>query len=626
MRFFTCLIDEAGDGVPDVTREAFEAFPRARAVPFHWNVIGRVSVLICGDAHPEPLLAMEGEHVGVGVVRLDNRQEVERWTKSTGSKISDLQLVLRTIACTGTRYIPQLLGDFSIVIWDNVNRAGLAVCDAFAVKRLYYVKRDGLWVWSSRAEALALEDRYEAQYLAEFVTNCIPTAGLTVYSGVHAIAGGTLVLLEHGTLVTRRYWSATDYVPETVPRFNASELAATCQELLVDALRPRITPNGGTWAQLSGGLDSSSLVSMAQWMAEAGLSPNGLAGTVTYVDREGTGSDEREYANAVVNRWGIRNEVIIDPSMWYDSRYALPRTDQPLSSLLFYPRERQLSAIVRAAGGSVLLTGVGGDELLTGTMFFFADWLARGRVLAALREMVRWAAIGRVSFWELAYRNALLPLLPSRVQQVCLRSEGEVPAWILPAAARRYNLHNKTFAVAAYSGRNGHKYHHTIVAHLTALGSNLEYGVIEETLDVRHPFLYRPFVEFALQLPIEACAQPYARKWILRHAMHSIVPESVRTRVGKGTPASLYASTLTTHRKLLEPLACESVLADLGVVDPAKLRSAFDDMPCQPHRRDEQHGILQATLMAEAWLQIRSGRWPREAHPDVLEVPKHAHP
>jgi hypothetical protein len=98
---------------------------------------------------------------------------------------------------------------------------------------------------------------------------------------------------------------------------------------------------------------------------------------------------------------------------------------------------------------------------------------------------------------------------------------------------------------------------------------------------------------------------------LLREAMRGIVPDAVRRRIGKGTTADVCAWSLTAQRSLLEPLAKDSILAELGVIDQAKLSKAFDTVPHQPHRRDELHATLLTTLIIEAWLQIRSGRWPR---------------
>jgi asparagine synthase (glutamine-hydrolysing) len=254
-------------------------------------------------------------------------------------------------------------------------------------------------------------------------------------------------------------------------------------------------------------------------------------------------------------------------------------------------------------------------------MVFFADWLAKGRIEAALREMARWAVLGRVSFWDLAYRNAVLPMLPRKLLPRVLRDQGQMPPWVSVTAARQYRLRERTFAAATYTGRWGDKYHHAIVTSLIGIGRLMDYGIIGDSLQVRHPYLYRPLVEFALRLPPDLCTRPQARKWLLREAMRGILPEVVRQRIGKGTTAGLCGWTLTAQRALLEPLAKRSILAELGLVDQRKLSAAFDTVPHQPHRRDQLHATLLTTLIIEAWLQMRSGRWPPgEYHSSSMAV------
>ena len=68
----------------------------------------------------------------------------------------------------------------------------------------------------------------------------------------------------------QQYWNAADFAME--PSWVRSEpmVIDTCRQLLVDSVRQRVVGGGATWAQLSGGLDSSSVVSLAQWLAERG--------------------------------------------------------------------------------------------------------------------------------------------------------------------------------------------------------------------------------------------------------------------------------------------------------------------------------------------------------------------
>lgn len=613
MNFFVCLLDPQGHDVPDVIRRTYESLPRSHGLAFRWHTFTHAQVLTASDVVGASLVASDGVWIATGTVRLDNRAELERLSGGAGSQLSDLAVVLGTIAAHGTKYVPNILGDFAFVAWNATTREAVAACDPFAVRQLYYAEHNGLIAFASRAEALALSDQYTEQYLAELVAMCSPSPELTVYAGVHPVAAGTMVMLHGSKLTARAYWSPENFAPEPARAQAERETVDECRQLLIDSVQLRMAGNGDIWAQLSGGLDSSSVVSIAQWLLERGAIPSGLAGTVTYVDRQGTGSDEREYSSTVVNQWRVRNETIIDPPIWDDGRMP-PRTDQPRLDLPLYPRERRLCAIVRDAGGRVLLTGVGSDELFTGIMFFFADWIATGRVWPAVREMARRAAIGRASFWELAYCNAILPLLPRPIQQRLAKDQGQMPPWVPRTIARQYGLRARSSVASTYGGRAGRKYHHAIVTNLMGVRRLMDYGVIGDALDVRHPFLYRPLVEFALRLPPELCVRPYARKWVLREAMRGLLPEAVRTRVGKGTTLGLVGWSLAAQQTLLEPLVHNPILADLGLVDATQLRVAFDAAPHQPQRRDALHGTVQATLVIEAWLQLRSGRWPRGGH------------
>jgi asparagine synthase (glutamine-hydrolysing) len=178
-------------------------------------------------------------------------------------------------------------------------------------------------------------------------------------------------------------------------------------------------------------------------------------------------------------------------------------------------------------------------------------------------------------------------------------------------AAKRYRLRERNFEMALYAGRWGHKYHDAVATCVAAVGGIIGHVLLEDSLDVRHPFLYRPLVEHGLRLQPELCVRPYARKWVLRQAMRDVLPEDVRARIGKGTPNERHAWALTNQRALLEPLVQNPMLADLGVVDGVALRRAFDSAPCRPGSKSDLHGALQGVLSIEAWLQMRAGRWPR---------------
>jgi asparagine synthase (glutamine-hydrolysing) len=614
MRFFTLLLDPDGRGIPEEVRRQYEAMPRRRGLEVEWQMFDHAAVLTAwDDVYGDPLVAMHGHYLAAGMVRLDNRADLERWAECECRGLSDLEVVLRAASGHGTKYVPQILGDFCFVAWDRVARAGVAAADVFGVWPLYYAQRHGLIIWASRAQALAPGDGYELRYLTELLTSYAAPPGLSVYAGVHALPPASLATFGRLTPAIRTYWSARDFQVEPEWSRKEPEAIDTCRQLLVESVRRRVINGKETWGQLSGGLDSSSVVSSALWLAERGEISGGLAGTVTYVDRQGTQTDEREYSNAVVERYGVRNEAILDPPMWYDEAYQPIAPDQPGLDFHVQPREQRLREVIREAGGRVLITGYGGDEVFASNLLFFADWFAEGRVAPALREMARLAAIGRVSFWELAYRNALVPLLPESVQSRLMADESPPGSWLEPEAVRKYGSGRGSAVLHLAAGPLGGKHHHAIVTGVQTLQGVVHGGILSDALDVRHPLLYRPLVEFALRLPYQIRSRPYAHRWILREAMRGILPDAVRTRIGKPDTSDVILWSFKTSQARLRGLVETPILADLGLIDPDKLRAAFESSST-PTASLAQRTSLFPTLAIEAWLQIRSGRWPRPSH------------
>jgi len=212
----------------------------------------------------------------------------------------------------------------------------------------------------------------------------------------------------------------------------------------------------------------------------------------------------------------------------------------------------------------------------------------------------------------LAWGNAVVPLVPRQLRGAKSTDQGRLLPWIADDADRRFALRHRTFAVSGTGTGFGRQYRREMLTRLRALGTGLHAGSIGDRLDVRYPFLARPLVEFALHLPPELCARPHARKWVLREAMHGVLPEVIRMRVGKGGATDLVVHSLIAHMDLLRPLVTEPILAELGVVDADALRTAFAGAPTGSEDTRNLSPDVQQTLAVEAWLQIRSGRWPPE--------------
>jgi hypothetical protein len=292
--------------------------------------------------------------------------------------------------------------------------------------------------------------------------------------------------------------------------------------------------------------------------------------------------DESHYARAVVEQYGVRFETVTDYWLWQDDGEPPPPNDLPDPLYPMYARNRALCSIVRNAGGRVLFSGVGPDHFVAGNLYFFADWLARGKILETIRELWRWSVLGKKPFWKYAVDNAIAPLLPSRLRGLAAPRWAQVYDWIAPGFAHRLGLNDRTaWGRALNEAPLGHKFEGQGVADIDHLVVCIDRGEFEKGIEMRCPFLYRPFVEFCLR-------------------------EGVRTRRDKGAISGRTRWTLSREGSTIATMLKSSILADLGCIDIAKVRKAIE------RARTGDVAVMFAvtrTLALEFWLQVTNHRW-----------------
>ena len=610
MKYFTCIIGWDGGAVPISvqTRYMPTRLPRGhiRHTASGSGFAATAQPLEVGFG---PAIVRSGTRIAVGEARLDHRDAIAREAGTEAHSRSDLELVLAVIERVGVQAIPDLLGDFSFVVWDTGSHELLAARDAFGIGPLYYAEAGDFLVLSSRASiAGGNEERYNIEYMADFLVSAMDPTERSPYAGVHTLPCGSILRGKNRTLEVSQYWSAEAFEP--AESADVASHIARFRELFTEAVRTRLTDAGDTWSQLSGGLDSSSVVSMAQAMARWGSHPHGLVGTITFVESLAEG-DERDFVRAVVDQWGVRNEQFVDHWYWQDDGEPAPLTEAPTLNYPLYARDRHSCETIRAAGGRVLLTGQGGDQYLSGVPYYIADLLSQGRWRDAGREVLRWAMLTRTSFWTFGFHNGLIHLLPPGVARRFQRRYETPPEWIAPAFAKRFDLIHRHGSYAMLQVPRGRKYVGAMALHVNHYGRYGDVTLFDQSFQLRHPFLYRPLVEFSLQLSPTLRTRPLAQKWILREALRGVLPDLVRTRTGKGGNDGRIAWSLAREKERVTELLRDPILGDLECVDVGRLRAAIDDVR---GGRETIVAALMDTLSLETWLRVHAGRWEvREA-------------
>ena len=487
------------------------------------------------------------ESAGAALVfdgRIDNREELAAQLRGKGIVLrtdTDAELVLKAYECWGPDCPKRLLGDFAFVIWDGRNRQLFCARDPMGSKPFYYYRNHRIFLCASEIVSIiehpAVGREVNEGMVGEYLASQITSHEDTLYRGVFRLPPAHSLSVKPDGLSKVRYWDID--LARTISYKHDRDYADHFRELFRESVRCRLRSHGPVGSYLSGGLDSSSIVGVAQSLYREGRAAGSSLETFSLVF-PGLSCDESTYIEDVVQMWNIPSHSLT-PNVQDGAVFAeRVRQSQDFPGYPNGTMGNSLRALAQDKGFKVLFTGIGGDEWLTGSLYHAADLLRGLRVVTMLRRIGLDTGnsdprdIARAGL-EFAIRP-LLPVALRRVLKRVLKRDG-VPSWINRDFARRIDLAERLQASAPqrrfislaqadiYSGLQSGWWSHTAEIE--------ECAVSRFGLEERHPLSDQRIVEFALAIPEGQRWRGDQPKFILRQAMSDLLPSSVRQRLTK---------------------------------------------------------------------------------------------
>jgi asparagine synthase (glutamine-hydrolysing) len=569
--------------------------------PFHTDAESRVS--------PQPAAAADGTLLCFDG-RLDNAAELAKvLCASTSPAPRAIDIVLSAYREWGTGAFGRLIGDFALALWDAPARRLLLCADAMGRRPLYYNLTPGRVAWSSRCRPLlrgvGLPVRIDEEYVAEFLANR-PTTH-SPFCGISLVPGAHVLIVHADRHELHRYWAFD--TGHTVRYGSDLEYEEHFSELFEEAVACRARADAPVFAELSGGLDSSTVVAAAR--ERAIRSPEEIAEikTVSYVFDGARGSDERPFIHLAEEQFGGRGLYLSER----DHPLLLPvphgfEPDLPTNQLFYLARHDRLAREMAKTGSRVILSGIGGDQMFWSEPppgLPLADHLARGRVRDLARECGAWSRATRWPYHRMLWKGAIRPLLPRRVLAGTRRRVGE---WVNPAFAHRMQLWERHLGIPDDLG-------------FAVPSTAMQYGSMRQTMrifalercltdgyvDMRYPYLDRRLIEFSLAIPLEQKVRPHECRSIVRRAFRGRLPEALRNRTSKSGPTEALHRALIREWPRLSRIFADPIVADLGFVDRTGIMSALTRLR---HGLVSSPVLLHRTLSLELWLRTLDGTTP----------------
>ncbi|WP_445157924.1 asparagine synthetase B family protein [Halomonas sp. E14] len=345
--------------------------------------------------------------------RLDNRAECEALSgRSEGS--TDSELMLSALVGAREQGPGRLLGDFAYALWDAKHRQLRLARDAMGLRPLYYrVEARRILFASEIQQILAvsgvprrLNERAVAWHLC-----CMQTPqGEVFYDGLEEVRPGEEVVIEASAAVSRRLFWQPD--PHHRLRYrDERDYAAHLQELLKTSVRARLRARDPVGVSLSGGVDSTSVASVAGWLRQQNESLPSMRAYSWVFPEALAECDESETIYKVADHYRIPVSEIPAEQTYplVDDALNRPHEDDPFFSMFQPFMEMSLSAALKD-GVSSMFYGFRGDVICGGSVEDVPGLLFGGNLREARRVLARLARIQGLDRRQAVGRFLLRPL------------------------------------------------------------------------------------------------------------------------------------------------------------------------------------------------------------------------
>jgi asparagine synthase (glutamine-hydrolysing) len=566
-----------------------------------------------------------------------NFAELRREFELKGHRFSshtDTEVLLHLYEREGPDCVKRLNGMFAFAICDL--RSGTPTLfmarDHFGVKPFYYFHKGECFAFASEVKALLQVPGIEAELdpvsLHQYLTFLWVPDPKTMFRSILKLPSGHYATLRNGELKITQYWDLTFPPANQTYTRSEADLRADVRWRFRRSVEAQMVSDVPIGAFLSAGLDSSSIVAMMCGAATRGATVRQPVRTytITFPRKYRVGEttlDDPEVATRLARHLGCENQrIVVEPDVagllprliWHMDE---PTADPAIITAYLVCREARKQA-------TVLLSGVGGDELFAGYRKHVAHYWAQayGRVpsvlrrageagLAALPSLRGTMLKGRLRLAKKMVRSASLNAVDRFITN-CTYLDGGQKSGLYSSemAAEASGSDPACRHRAGFDRVREADFLHQMLyldtkIFMTSL--NLTYNdkmSMASSVEVRVPFLDRELAEFVAwnippKMKLKGLLWP-TTKHIFREAMRDILPREVLQQPKAGFAAPVDYWLAHDLKEMVDDLLSPGNLRQRGLFQPAAVQRYIDE-----HRSGRQDWSMQIWqfLTLELWMQ-----------------------
>ena len=577
----------------------------------------RLAILDLSEAGAQPMHSLFNRYVIVFNGEIYNHNDIRFELATIGRQPnwrghSDTETLLAGFEVWGIKEtIKRCVGMFAMAIWDSKEEKLILVRDRMGEKPLYYGVQSGVLYFGSELKSLMAHPHFKAEInrdaLSVYLNMSYVPAPMSIYNNVYKLLPGTILEiakneLYESALIPYPYWSFNDErkkAQELNFIWNDKSAVMELERLMIESIKIQQISDVSLGAFLSGGVDSSAIVSIMQNLSTKPINTF----TIGFNEKQ---YDESIYASDIAKFLKTNHTCInVTPRETMDVIPKLPIIyDEPFADSSQIPT--YLVSKIAREKVTVSLSGDAGDELFCGYNRYV--W---GEKISKIPKSIRKVASCSLDLispdsWD-KINSTLTPLLPKKYRVAQIADKLQKAATLFNSNSQRdiyFNLISalKPNEVLVYGSSLNiftnqaeslfsdiTQFQEWMMAMdtLTYLPDDIlqkvDRAAMAASLETRAPFLDHRIISFAWSLPLHMKIRDGVTKWALREVLYKYIPKRLieRPKMGFGVPIDQWL------RGPLKEWASE-------LLDPARLKN---------------EGFLNSNLVSRKWEMHQSGKY-----------------
>lgn len=494
-----------------------------------------------------------------------NFRELRRSLSARGHRFatgSDTEVILHLYEEHGLACVDHLEGMFAFALWDTTRRRLFIARDRLGIKPLYYHRDAKCLIFASEAKAIltvpGVERDVDPIGLQEYLTFGHTPTDRSLFKGIEKLPPASLIVCQDGKIEQQRYWHLPHRIDEQP---SEAQWAERIHDEIESAVVSQMVSDVPLGAFLSGGIDSSAIVAM---MAKHSSEPVKTYSIGFDTGAAGAFYNELPHARQVVEMFNTEHrEILVRPDVVSLLPKLLWHMDEPVSDSALITT--YLVSEFAREDVTVILSGVGGDELFGGYIRYLGDYYARQyhrlprwlryRIIAPLVRILpsdRHSRFTNLTRYARAFVGSSESSSQERYRSYIEVFGGDTLDRLL-TSARKGDIDSldRAFMIAC----DGDSLNRLMRVDLeTQMPNDLlmltDKMTMAASLECRVPFLNHELVELAAGLPAGLRIHDGKLKSLLKRALADVLPASIlqRKKRGFGAPIGSW------FKRELEPL------------------------------------------------------------------------